>query len=156
MEPSIRNAAGILVALSALILAPMGCDSRQAGALSVGELSAPDAWALANRADMTLVDIRTPREWRQTGVPAGALEIDMHHPGGLPGFADELLAVVGGDRSTAIGLICRTGNRSGQMQQALLNQGFTRIYNIREGMAGSRAGPGWLRRGLPVESCKRC
>jgi hypothetical protein len=35
-------------------------------------------------------------------------------------------------------------------------RGFTNVYNVSEGMAGSKAGPGWIRRGLPIESCKNC
>jgi len=35
-------------------------------------------------------------------------------------------------------------------------QGFTQVYNVKEGMVGSTAGPGWLKRGLPVERCAQC
>ena len=52
-----------------------------------------------------------------------------------------------------IALICRTGNRTTQVQRYLQSQGFTNVYNVKEGMAGSGAGPGWLKRGLPVETC---
>jgi rhodanese-related sulfurtransferase len=48
-------------------------------------------------------------------------------------------------------LICRTGNRTTQVQRYLEAQGFTQVFNVREGMAGSAAGPGWLRRGLPLQ-----
>ncbi len=53
-------------------------------------------------------------------------------------------------------LICRTGNRTSHAQKFLQAQGFTRVYNVKEGMAGSAAGPGWLKRALPVESCMQC
>ena len=55
--------------------------------------------------------------------------------------------------SDPIALICRTGNRTTQVQRYLQGQGFTNVYNVKEGMAGSGAGPGWIKRGLPVESC---
>jgi len=35
-------------------------------------------------------------------------------------------------------------------------QGFMQVYNVKEGMVGSAAGPGWLKRGLPVERCAQC
>jgi rhodanese-related sulfurtransferase len=38
----------------------------------------------------------------------------------------------------------------------LQEMGFSRVYNVKEGMAGSGAGPGWVRRGLPVERCQTC
>lgn len=115
-------------------------------------LAAPEALELARADKLTIVDIRRPEEWRQTGVAQGALRIDMRDPN----FADAVLASVGGDRNAPIGLICRTGNRTTQMQAVLRDQGFTHVYNISEGMAGSGAGPGWIRRGLPVEPCARC
>jgi rhodanese-related sulfurtransferase len=55
-----------------------------------------------------------------------------------------------------IGLICRTGNRTTQVQAWLARQGYTNVYNVKEGMAGSRAGPGWIARGLPLEPCRAC
>jgi rhodanese-related sulfurtransferase len=119
-------------------------------------LSAPEAHVRAAAGDLVLIDIRTPEEWRETGVARGALRIDMRHPGGPRGFADEVLRRVGGDRNASIGLICRTGNRTTQVQRALQDLGFTRVYNVKEGMAGSAAGPGWIKRGLPIEPCAAC
>lgn len=115
-------------------------------------LSAPEALEQAEAGKILLVDIRTPPEWRQTGIAAEAQAIDMSSPE----FLDTLLEAVAGDRSAPIALICRTGNRSGAVQRALRQYGFTQVYDIPEGMVGSRAGPGWLKRGLPVEQCTRC
>lgn len=42
------------------------------------------------------------------------------------------------------------------MQKTLRDAGFTQVYNIREDMIGSDAGPGWIARGLPVEPCPTC
>ncbi|MDP2795785.1 MAG: hypothetical protein Q8O25_17150 [Sulfurisoma sp.] len=44
-------------------------------------------------------------------------------------------------------------NRTTQVARYLEAQGFTQVFNIKEGMVGSAAGPGWIRRGLPVEPC---
>ncbi len=126
-------------AAAALILLSISACSSDSGAT----LTAPDAHAQAQAGALTLIDIRRPDEWRQTGVAQDALQINM---------APE----VGGDRDAPIGLICRTGNRTTHMQQALRKAGFTQVYNIDEGMVGSRAGPGWIARGLPVEACKPC
>jgi rhodanese-related sulfurtransferase len=119
-------------------------------------LSAQEAYTRATAGEIVLIDIRTPEEWRETGVARGATRIDMRHPGGPRGFAEEVLRHVGGDRNAAIGLICRTGNRSTQVQRALQDLGFTRVYNVKEGMAGSDAGPGWVKRGLPIDPCSAC
>lgn len=120
------------------------------------QLSAPEAFALAQQGKIRIIDIRRPDEWRETGVAAGVERLDMRHPDGPQGFAQALLEKVGGDRDAPIALICRTGNRTTQVQAALRELGFTNVYNITEGMAGSRAGPGWIARGLPVEPCPVC
>ncbi|WP_310447748.1 rhodanese-like domain-containing protein [Thiobacillus sp.] len=117
-------------------------------------LAAPDAYAQAQAGKLTLIDIRRPEEWKQTGVAKGALQINMAQ--GDAGFVAQVTAETGGDKNVPIGLICRTGNRTTQMQRVLTEAGFTQVYNIKEGMAGSGAGPGWIARGLPVEACERC
>jgi rhodanese-related sulfurtransferase len=120
------------------------------------QMSATEARDAVRAGQITLIDIRTPREWQQTGVAPGAVRINMLHPQGAAGFLNEVLAKVGGDRTAPIALICRTGNRTTQVQKYLQAQGFTRVYNVREGMAGSSAGPGWIARNLPVDSCTSC
>jgi rhodanese-related sulfurtransferase len=118
------------------------------------DMTAPEAAAAVSAGKITLIDIRTPPEWKETGVARGAQLINMLHPQGAPGFTNALLDKVKGDRNAPIALICRTGNRTTQVQRYLQSQGFTQVYNVKEGMAGSGAGPGWLKRGLPVDTCK--
>lgn len=117
------------------------------------DIDAPQAAAAVSAGKVTLIDIRTPAEWKETGVAKGARRVNMLHPQGAKGFADQLLSEVNGDRNAPIALICRTGNRTSQVQRYLQSVGFTQVYNISEGMAGSAAGPGWIKRGLPVEPC---
>ncbi|MBT9569422.1 MAG: rhodanese-like domain-containing protein [Thiobacillus sp.] len=119
-------------------------------------LSAPDAHALVEAGKLTLIDIRRPEEWRQTGVAKDAKRINMEHPDGLVGFLREVAREVKGDANAPIGLICRTGNRTTQIQKVMQEIGFTNVHNIKEGMIGSAAGPGWKARGLPVEPCLSC
>lgn len=150
MSRAIEIRAAVLLLLAAIVFGG-GCGA-QAGA----ELSAPEARQAALDQGLTLIDVRTPAEWRQTGVAEGALRIDMNQPGGATGFVAAVSRAVNGDRTAPIGLICRTGNRSGVMQRVLLDAGFTSVANVAEGMVGSRAGPGWLKRGLPVDPCRQC
>ncbi len=124
-----------------------------AAARAEPDLAAPDAAAAVAAGKITLIDIRTPPEWKETGVAKGAKLINMLHPQGAPGFTNALLDKVKGDKNAPIALICRTGNRTTQVQRYLQSQGFTQVYNVKEGMAGSGAGPGWLKRGLPVDTC---
>lgn len=118
------------------------------------DLAAPEAYAAASAGKVRLIDIRTPQEWRQTGVAPGAGRVDFYR--GPEVLLNSILQMVGGDRNAPIALICRTGNRTTQAQKFLQEQGFTRVYNVKEGMSGSAAGPGWLKRNLPVDACTQC
>jgi rhodanese-related sulfurtransferase len=113
------------------------------------DMSAPDALAASQAARLMLIDVRTPGEWQQTGVPLGASRIDMNQP--PAGFLEAVLKQTKGNKNAPVALICRTGNRSTQMQGFLESQGFTHVFNVKEGMSGSGAGPGWLKRALPVQ-----
>jgi rhodanese-related sulfurtransferase len=115
------------------------------------ELTAPEAQRLVVAGEVTLIDIRSPEEWRQTGVARGAKLVNMMHPGGADGFVSDILKQVDGDADAPIALICRTGNRTTQVQRLLAARGFSQVHNVTEGMVGSSAGPGWLKRGLPVD-----
>lgn len=139
-----------LLMITAMLALPLAAGDSHAGP----DLSAPDAFAAATAGKVRLIDIRTPQEWRQTGVAPGAGRIDFHR--GPEVLLSSVLQIVGGDRNAPIALICRTGNRTSHAQKFLQAQGFTRVYNVSEGMAGSAAGPGWLKRELPLESCAQC
>lgn len=121
-----------------------------------GVIAADEALGLAEDDRLLLVDVRSPQEWRQTGVPAGAELVTIHQPDGLVGFLGALDEVLGADRDRPIALICARGTRSTLASSALAQAGYTRVYNIREGMLGSPDGPGWLARGLPTEPCGAC
>ena len=110
----------------------------------------------AEAGELVLIDVRSPQEWRQTGVPRGARRVTIHDPGGLKGFVDAMAAAVDGDLKKPIAVICARGNRSTAAQKVLGEAGFTRVFNIREGFIGGPYGPGWVKRGLPVEPCPGC
>jgi rhodanese-related sulfurtransferase len=63
---------------------------------------------------------------------------------------------MGGKKNAPIGLLSLAGNRGGNAQQVLREAGFTHVYNIKEGMDGNSAGPGWNARGLPMQPCPNC
>lgn len=118
-----------------------------------GRIAADLAFAAARCGRLLLVDIRTPAEWRQTGVPAGAACICLTAgPGQVrSAFVAEIERLVDGDRTRPIALVCRTGGRTAFARQLLRAQGFAHVFDVAEGMIGSDFGPGWLARGLPVE-----
>lgn len=111
-----------------------------------GSLSTPDAHDAAVSGAIILVDIRRPDEWARTGVGEGAVPINMLDRD----FIDQVSAQIGGDYSKPVALICARGVRSRKMTIRLQQAGFTNIIDVPEGMLGSGAGPGWIKRGLPV------
>ncbi|WP_299553749.1 rhodanese-like domain-containing protein [uncultured Tateyamaria sp.] len=111
-----------------------------------GTLSTPDAYAAAKGGTILLVDIRRPDEWERTGIGEGAVPLDMRRKD----FTDALLTHTGGRTDTPVALICARGVRSRRMSERLTAAGFTTIIDVPEGMLGSGAGPGWLKRGLPI------
>ena len=106
----------------------------------------PMAHKLAQSSEITLRDIRRPDEWARTGSGQGAHRLDMRRKD----FISALDALVAGDRSKPVALICATGVRSNRMSEKLKNAGFSNIIDVPEGMMGSKAGPGWIKRKLPL------
>ncbi len=113
-----------------------------------GQLDVTQAHQKAVAGDVLLVDIRTPREWKATGLGQGALPLDMRREDFIPA----LVQMAGGDMSAPVALICARGVRSARLSNQLTAAGFTNIIDVPEGMLGSAAGPGWVRAGLPVET----
>jgi rhodanese-related sulfurtransferase len=127
-----------LALLSAICAAPAAADAEK--------ISARAAHERAAAGELVLVDVRTPAEWRSTGIGAGAHAVSMH----LPGFAEKLAVLTGGDTSRPVALICARGGRSARMSAQLVALGYARVLDVAEGMLGSRHGPGWLKSGLPT------
>ncbi|WP_428513612.1 rhodanese-like domain-containing protein [Roseovarius sp.] len=136
--------AGLITAVAAGVGYRVASHQRFDGS----ELSVRDALEAAQAGDVFLVDIRTPEEWRQTGIGQGAHPIDMRRSD----FIAALDSVTGARKDAPIALICARGVRSARLGRALVNAGYTNIVNVPEGMLGSRAGPGWIASGLPVTS----
>ncbi|MBT4301753.1 MAG: peptidylprolyl isomerase [Gammaproteobacteria bacterium] len=101
--------------------------------------------ALLKEGGVTLVDIRRPEEWKQTGIIEGSEMITAFTKrGGLdPQFGKKFL-----QRFTAedrVVLICRTGNRTARLSQALIKEmGWKNVYNVEKGITD------WIKRGNPV------
>ena len=116
-----------------------------------GLLHADDAYRRVQSGDITLIDIRSPAEWRQTGVPKGALPITMHNPDGVEAFYRAVLAALGNDKQKPVAVICAAGNRSRWARKFLAGKGFSHVEDVGEGLYGNGIDPGWLRRGLPLD-----
>lgn len=105
---------------------------------------------------LTLIDVRSPAEWRRTGLAKGAVPITMHNKKGMNAFLREILNHLKGDQSKPIAMICATGVRSHFIRQFLALNGFSNVSEVPVGMLGRTNEPGWIAQGLPVEPCPNC
>lgn len=93
---------------------------------------------------VTLVDIRLPEEWQETGVVAGSQRITLFEKNGAvaANFLANLQKVAAADKPVA--LICRSGNRTRAGSEMLAQAGYAQVYNVTYGMNG------WLKEGRAV------
>ena len=86
---------------------------------------------------VTLVDIRRPEEWKQTGIVPGSNMITLFTSrGGInPDFVSQLQKVSSPGKPVI--LICRTGNRTRAGSTMLVKQlGYKNVYNVTRGITG--------------------
>ncbi len=134
-------------------------------------LSPQAAWDfLEENPRAILVDVRSHMEFLFIGHPAGAISIPwIDEPDWVvnPNFVREIrqlilggLSHLGSSSDVPILLICRSGKRSHEAGEKLVEEGFREVYNISDGFEGelddehhrSTLG-GWRFAGLPWEQC---
>lgn len=94
---------------------------------------------------MTLVDIRTPGEWKETGVvPGSHLLMFFDERGNYDAreFLQKLEKIAPKNRPVA--LICNSGNRTRLVSDFLSRQGWREVYDIAGGIQA------WRAKGLPL------
>ena len=87
-----------------------------------------------------IVDIRTPSEWKDTGLLKGAIPIMFFDGRGgydLKGFLKELHAKV--DTTKPFALICRSGARTTTVSKYLSDEYGYKIINLKGGMNLAKA-----------------
>lgn len=114
---------------------------------SAPKMTAAEAHKKASAGEILLIDVRSPDEWKASGVGVGAQPISMHQPG----FLKKLAAAKAANAGRSIALMCATGSRSGWLQNKLREFGYTGLISVSEGMFGSADGPGWIKAGLPIK-----
>ncbi len=92
-----------------------------------------------------IVDIRRPEEWGETGIVEGSILLTAFDNSGrlIPDFPQRFTQKFGNDEEVL--LICRTGNRTSLIADALASQaGYSKIYNVVDGIER------WIAEGRPV------
>lgn len=133
------NRRALLTGAAVFLCAQAATAQTPAGALSARE--ARDG--LAN-GKIVLIDIRTPSEWADTGVPRGAIRLDAEGAG----FELRLAGIRLDNPGKRVALIDRTGGLATSVQQKLGQRGWRDLLTVRGGMLGPG---GWMAEKLPVE-----
>ena len=110
---------------------------------SVSNISNDELQALLDK-KVTLIDIRLPEEWQQTGIVADSHRITLFQKDGsvTPDFLAKVQKVAAPDKPVA--LICRTGNRTRAGAEMLAQVGYKQVYNVTHGITG------WIKADKPV------
>lgn len=106
-------------------------------------LSPREALDAARAGTLLLIDIRTPEEWRDTGLAQGAVALDAE----ASAFEVRLAGLRLDHPGKRIALIDRSGALSASIRTKLAGRGFRDIVVVRGGMLGPG---GWLAEKLPV------
>ena len=85
--------------------------------------------------NIKVIDIRTPAEWRETGIVKGSYPIMFFDEQGnydVPKFLKALDKVVKKDEQFA--LICRVGSRTGMVSEFLANKLGYKVIDLKGGI----------------------
>ena len=116
---------------------------------------------LAANPDALLIDVRSEIEFLFVGHPVGAHHVAWNDGPDWeinPHFVGEVRKLVGQGEQRPVLLICRSGKRSRAAGEALVEAGFGRVINVRDGFEGEldashhrNSVNGWRFEGLPWE-----
>lgn len=125
--------------LAGSLVLPASCVLAQAPTT----LTPREALEAARAGRLLLIDIRTPAEWRDTGLPQGAIALDAE----ASAFEVRLAGLRLDHPGKRIALIDRSGALAASTRDKLAGRGFRDILAVRGGMLGP---DGWLAEKLPV------
>ena len=117
--------------------------------ITLRELS-PNDFIDARENGGIVIDIRREEEWKETGILQGSNTITAFTKDGNihPDFPKKFFDLIN-DIDVPILLYCRTGNRTGILGQALIDQvGQTNVSHLSEGIVG------WKKQGHPTVDYK--
>jgi len=87
-------------------------------------LSTEEAKKLVDDSEAVVLDVRTPEEFEEGHIPKATL-IPLQE---LESRLGEL------DKDETYLVVCRSGNRSAQASELLVQEGFKKVYNMTRGM----------------------
>jgi len=93
---------------------------------------------------LPVIDIRTPQEWKDTGIIEGAHKITFFNEKGQPLIADWFFEVghLVKDRKEPFIIYCAHASRTQALGEGLVSMGFENVYQLKDGIEN-----GWIKAG---------
>ena len=85
---------------------------------------------LENKDDYQFVDVRTLEEFYDSRIPGFTINIDFYKLEDKVSMLDNL------DKDKPVVVMCNSGNRSVSASNIMLEEGFTEVYNLTDGIQG--------------------
>lgn len=114
----------LLFVLGLILFSVSGCKGQLDNGLK--DISVEEMQSLLKVDDVQLVDVRTLEEY-ESGFIANAQNIDYYSP-----TLDEDLKIL--DKKKPVILYCRSGKRSRDCSEKLIEAGFQKVYNLKGGI----------------------
>ena len=121
--------------------------------LKMSNINSTYAFELYKNKKLIIIDIRTSREWKSTGVIPNSLLLPMHDENNMErkDFIEEIKKVLNENQNKTVSFICASGARSEMVKNYFLDKGYKNILNISDGILGQE-NDGWFYLGFPLES----
>jgi rhodanese-related sulfurtransferase len=114
----------LLIVFGLLFFSVIGCKGQLDSGIK--DVSVEEMQSLLKIDDVQLVDVRTPEEFK-AGYIANAQNIDYYSPT----IDEDILKL---DKNKPVIVYCRSGKRSRDCSEKLLEAGFQKIYNLEGGI----------------------
>ena len=117
------------------------------------EISLDKAHSLYKEENLLIIDVRTEKEWKMTGIIPNSYLINMHEEDFSENinFIKETEKVLDENKGLDIAFICASGARSEIAANYFIEKKYKNIFHIPEGILGKNK-DGWLFLGYPIES----
>ena len=117
------------------------------------EITISKAYQSYKENELVIIDIRTVREWKMTGVIPQSYLINMHTEdfSENPDFLSEVELVLNKFKNKNITFICASGARSEIVANYFIEKKYKNISHIPAGIVG-KENNGWLYLGYPIKS----
>ena len=107
----------------------------------IRQINVAEAHDLTSKGAITLIDVRKPEEWNDTGRPVDSHGVTLQDPD----FEVQVLQCMGNEKSKPVAFTCRTGGRSSEAAEKAKAAGHTDVANVKGGFLA------WAEAELPTD-----